>query len=343
MRPSLECIVQTGVAPSASLAIDRALLSAVRDGARRGRGVLRVWTAAGRLVALGRYHCAQEPAAAGGVACCRRLSGGRAVPFGEGFLGVTLALPHRSALVADDPFALAPEQVLNRCVRGLLEACRVAGLAPYYGGRDLVTVDGRVLALVSFEVDARGAALFEAVVAAAEDVAVLPARLDAVDPTGVVPCTLWTPEDATSLGRLLGQAPGPAELAALLTEGYRRLGVDVVAADAPAVEAASDAAWVASRRRRPDLDRRATRRGQLGIVESQAAVVDGTIREALVTGDFLASSPAVARLEAGLRGRPATADAVHAAVRDAFAPPESFVLGVAPAAIAETILAGLAP
>jgi lipoate-protein ligase A len=301
---------------------------------------LRVSAAPGALVALGRYHCAPEPAVARGIACTRRLSGGRAVPFGDGYVGVTLVLPHRSALVGDDPHALAPEQVLNRCVRGLLEACRVAGLAPYYGGRDLVTVDGRVVAVVSFEVDEGGALLFEAVVASGADFSVLPARLDAVDPSGIVPTILWTPDDVTSFAQVLGAAPGPAELARLLVEGYRRLGVDVTdASPPPVVPEPSDTSWVASRRRRPELDRRAMRRGQIGVVECHCAVRDGVVKEAILAGDFIANSAAVARLEAALRGAPAARATAEGAVAEAFAPPANFILGLGPTSAVVDVVA----
>src|SRR5439155_1013200 len=105
-------------------------------------------------------------------------SGGRAFPAGEGFLGLSLVLSHRSAIVGDDPFALAPEQVMNRYVRGILEGLRLVGVAAFYPGRDLVTVDGRPLGLVAFEVDRAGALLFEAIVANGRDPSVLPGLLD---------------------------------------------------------------------------------------------------------------------------------------------------------------------
>jgi hypothetical protein len=47
------------------------------------------------------------------------------MPWGDGFVGLSLVLPHRSALAAADPLALAPEQVMNRCVRGVLRACEL--------------------------------------------------------------------------------------------------------------------------------------------------------------------------------------------------------------------------
>ena len=78
---------------------------------------------------------------------------------------LSLTLPHRSALVATEPLALRAEQALNRCVRALLAALRGLGVDAFYPGRDRITLGGRTLGVVALESDARGATLFEAVLA----------------------------------------------------------------------------------------------------------------------------------------------------------------------------------
>lgn len=91
--------------------------------AAAGHSHLHVSTLAPReSIALGAFH--RRPEESKEVAVWRRHTGGRALPTGEGFLLVTLTLPHRSALTSDDRLALAPEQVMNRCVRGVLQALR---------------------------------------------------------------------------------------------------------------------------------------------------------------------------------------------------------------------------
>src|SRR5439155_1478387 len=128
------------------------------------------------------------------------------MPWGEGFVGLSLVLPHRAALVASDPLALAPEQVMNRYVRGILEACELSGVPALYPGRDVITVQRRILALASFEVEASGALVFEAVIANGWDFSVLPGLLDRADPEGVVKAGMLTAEDTTSLARQPGGA-----------------------------------------------------------------------------------------------------------------------------------------
>jgi lipoate-protein ligase A len=339
----IDLIVERRLAPAASVGEDRALLAAAR---RTGRPALRVYDCAGTMLSLGRYHLAPDPGPGGdGVVLARRLSGGRAVPSGEGFVGVALAVPHRSAPFASDPLALAPEQVMNRHVRGILEGLRLAGLPAHYPGRDRITVEGRVLGLVSFEVDASGALIFEAVLSSGRDFALLPALLDAVDPAGVVPAEMVAPGDAVSLVAALGRALDPPEVAELLVRGYgARLGWRFVEAPAPAPVAVDAAAWVGERRRRRDLRLLATVRGQLGVVEVHGSIARGRIAEVLLGGDFIANSPAIARLEAALRGLPAEAAPVRAAVEEVFASPENFLLGLGPVeALADALVRGLAP
>jgi lipoate-protein ligase A len=343
MAPALEIVVQSGVSPRASVAEDRAALARA---AETGRGTLRVYECAGAVLSLGRYHLRPEGDGSG-VALLRRHSGGRAVPFGEGFLGVTLALPHRAAFIAAEPLTLAPAQVMNRWVRGILAGLEHAGVPAFYPGRDLVTAGGRVLGMVSFEVDERGACLFEAVLANGRDLGILPALLDAADPDGVVTAEMPAPDAATSVAREAGRPLPVAEAAQLLAAGYHEaLGLETSpgapAADAGAAAAFDEAGWLGARRRTAHLDRRATTRTQLGVLECHLAVADGRIDALLLSGDLIANSPAVAAVEGELRGVPAEREAAAAVVERVFGRPENFVLGVGPVGtVSETIAAGL--
>ncbi len=338
--PTLDLIVQPGLSPSQSLAADRRLL----DEARTGQGALRVYDLAGEVLSLGRYHLAPEAPAGSGVDVWRRRSGGRAMPWGEGFVGLSLVLPHRGALVGSDPLALAPEQVMNRCVRGILEACELCGIPALFPGRDLITVGRRILALVSFEVEASGVLLFEAVIASGRDFSVLPGLLDRADPRGVVKAGMLTPGDTTSLARLLGRALDAAEVADRLRRGYeRRLGVSFRERTLERGAARDEAGWLGQRRLGAHLDRHASAATQLGVLEAHLALAGGRIEEAMLAGDFIANSPAVERLERALHGCPAEPAAVEAMVAGVFARPENFILGVGPVeTVAGTIAQALA-
>lgn len=344
MPHTLDLIVQPRLSPGGSLAADQALLGEVRANAASRAGALRIYDLAGEVLSLGRYHLAPDgPPGGAGVQVWRRRSGGRAMPWGDGFVGLSLVLPHRSALFAPEPLTLSPEQVLNRHVRGILEACELSGVPAFYPGRDVVTVDGRLLALVSFEVDATGALLFEAVIAGTRDMSILPALLDRADPGGVVKARMLTPDDTTSLARVLGRELGTGEVAERLRRGYeRRLGVRfeerVMTADA----SFDERGWLRARRPRTDLDRHASAAIQLGVLEMHFARDGGRLREVVLAGDFIANSPAIERLERELRGCPAERAAIEGVVTRVLAEPGSFVLGLGrPEAVAEAIVQGL--
>ena len=342
MPQTLDLIVQPRLAPHRSLAADEALLGELRAGARGGAGTLRVYDLPGDVLALGRYHLAPGDEPAGGVTLWRRRSGGRAMPWGDGFVGLSLVLPHRSALVASEPLALRPEQVMNRCVRGILGACEVSGVAALYPGLDAVTVDRRIVALVSFDVDAAGALVFEAVIANTRDFSVLPALLDRADPGGVVKAAMLTVDDTTCLARALGRELTTEEVADRLRRGYeRRLDVSFVERTAPPDLPFDETRWLHTRTPRPEHDRHGSVATRLGVLEAHFALEGGRLRDVLLAGDFIASSPAVERLERRLGGRPAERGAIDAVVEEVLAEPESFVLGPPPGAVAEAILGGL--
>jgi lipoate-protein ligase A len=348
LMQTLDLIVQPHIAAHLSTAVDMYFLRAV--GNSSARGVLRVYDLSGDVLRLGRYHFVPEmPAPGSHVQLSRRHSGGRAVPCGDGFVGISLVLPHRSALVSTDRFTLAPYQVLNRYVRGIMEACRIAGLDPIYPGRDFLTLNHRPFAFASFEVAASSALLFEAIIANRCDFSLLPHLLDAADPAGVVKAEVLTPDGTTSLSRQLRSELATEEIAELLRRGYeKQFGIRVeTATAAPAEIYARDfdaAAWLQQRRVRSELQYHAVQRVQLGVLEAAFALdLDGRIAEIAFAGDFIANSPAVIRLEQVLCGCPATWSDINAVATATFAGPENFILGIGPVqVIADTICKGLA-
>ena len=325
-------VVQPGISPAASLGADAGALAA-------GALALRVYEFAGDVLSLGRYHLLPAGRSGTRVRLHRRHSGGRATAFGDGFVGIALTLPHRSALVSPQPLALAPEQVMNRCVRGILEGLKAAGVAAFYPGRDFITVDRRPLGLVAFEVGPTGALLFEAILANRRDFSLLPAFLDEVDPDGVVSAEMLAAEAATSLARLGATLPLD-DVAALVRGGYEQVfGLEFEVARAPAPAPIEEDSWLRQRSPRPELDRHGSTRTQLGCLEAHFVLDGARIADIVLAGDFIANSPAVDELERGLRGSRAERRVVDEVVARVFARPENFVLGIGPLeTIAETIM-----
>lgn len=348
-------IKQPGADPGLSLAADRHFMNAVQRASRTRQAVLRIYDLAGEFICLGRYHLAPEPAGNAGTMLWRRHSGGRAVPFGEGFVGVSLVLPHRSALFSEDPMALAPYQVINRYVRGILEACKLVGVPAFYPGRDFVTVNRRILALVSFETSETGALLFEAIIANTRDFSLLPERMETADPGGVVKMEMLAADSTTCLERELRTSLSFDEVAELLRRGFaKQFGFDLephslAPLETQAIEAvharelaASD--WLFGRRVRPDLDRRASMWGQLGAFEVHFALEqERFLKDIIFAGDFLANSPGIDRLERALRLCPAEWRAVDEIASAVYADPENFILGIGRLrTIADLVTRGLA-
>jgi lipoate-protein ligase A len=347
----IEFLVQENLESASSLATDRYFLNGFQKPARARVGVLRVYTARGEAVSAGRYH--PLIAGTGPVAVWRRLSGGRTVPFGDGFVGFSLLLPHRSALVSPEPFHLAPYQVPNRCVRGLLAALRALGLDAFYPGRDLVTVNRRTLAMVSFETDERGALLFEGVLAVERDFAVLSDRLargGIEDPIGSLG---FDDRAVTCLVRETGRRFTAREIAECLQRGYaEQFGVDVVERslsplEGQAIEAIAarefHAHWVSGRLPGPELDRSATSPIALGIFEVRFAVEqERFLREVRFLGDFIANSAGIEELERSLKLCPLDWEAIALVVDQVYNRPENYLLGIGRLrTIPDTLLNGI--
>lgn len=336
----LDFLVAPGIASSSAVAMDRACLQLVAEPGFDRAGVLRVSSMVGDEVSLGRYHL--RPAdTASSVFLHRRLTGGRALACGEGFVTVSLVLPDRGALSGQPAASLQPSQVLNRSVRGLLEGCKHMTLPVIYPGLDAMTLRRLPFAYLSMEETPSGAVLFEAVIANTRSFSVLPKWLDALDPDGVVKVDMIDASSVTSLAHEL-QAELPFEdVASMVQLGYaKHFGITCEPA-APPVPSAH-AVELADRRdagRQAGFAKYASERVQLGVLEVYLALTpQGAIADILCAGDFIANSAAIDALESRLRGCPVAASAIDRIVSDVFADP-NFILGIgAPSILTRVIL-----
>jgi lipoate-protein ligase A len=347
---ALGYVLQRDVMPSVGVATDRYLLGML--GRRARPGVLRVYTFPGDVLAVGRWHLAPAGATDLGEAFVRRLTGGRALALGEGYLGISLLLPHRSALLHDDPFALAPFQVPNRYVRGLMRALKQLGLPAFYPGRDLVTVNRRPIAAISFETDEEGRLLFEAIIAVDRPLSAVAQLLDRLDSGGIIKADLLALEGGTSLREELGESLTMEELGTLVRSAFaEQFGLVVAEEPLSALEAQAvtalaareGRAWNTARQPRPDLPLMGSSGIQTGVLEAHFALEQGRfLKEVCLAGDFIADSPAIASLEYRLRLCPAERGAIARVVDAVFSEQSHYLLGVGSLrVVADTIVKGL--
>lgn len=326
------------VLPAAQRQRERALL----EGAALGEIHLHVSSLQGAVLALGAFHRTPRPSSDPAARWWRRRTGGCAVASGEGFAIVTIALPHRAALVADERRALRPEQVMNRCVRGVLAWLRRAGLDPLYPGLDAITVRRRTVARLGFTEIREGATLFQAIIACSGSFTDTPALLDRLDPEGRVPIRLQSRDEVTSLAELGRWASTPADRSAFargLADAYaatfpEAIG-EIVELDPEVTErlVAADPAG-ASEFAPPEVDgTTVVEHGLLGPVSATAQVTASRISAFALTGDFIAPGWAVTELAERIVRGARDAEAVRATVRTLFDGNDAYLLGLAPAAL----------
>jgi lipoate-protein ligase A len=310
---------------------------------------------------FGRYHglgqLSDQIQGQSHIQVARRFSGGRVVPSGDGFVHFSLILPHRSALFSDDPYHLAPFQVLNRYVRGLLHGLKSAGLDAFYPGRDFLTVQQQPIAWISFTTEDNGALLCEGGLAVQRDFSLLPYLLDRIDPNGTVSSQFFTPDQVTSVERITGKAPTLAQLARSIRNGFAQqpqlANLDCLDEALSQTEQEQitqlatcppAANWLHSWPYRNDLPFHATTTTPLGVLEMRFSVTpEQTLGELQLSGDFIASPAAITMLHHSLRGCPLEYTAVWEVVEQTFLQPQHYVLGLRHLRIIpETILKGYA-
>ena len=158
--PDLDVILAPALAADDLLGLQLHFLDAIAM--RQTPPVLLIYASPGRSISIGRYHRYCGAPERDGINVTRRLTGGRVVGAGQGWLSLALILPTRTALLKEETARLKPDQVMNRYARGLLTAIRALGIECFYPGRDAITFEQREIAMCTFETDASGAMLFEA-------------------------------------------------------------------------------------------------------------------------------------------------------------------------------------
>ncbi|MFP6664409.1 MAG: hypothetical protein VCC00_09435 [Deltaproteobacteria bacterium] len=313
------------VTPQEQAASERALLAAAGLGALH----LHISTLSGERLGLGAFHAALPEA---GERVWRRHTGGRAIAVGEGFLLVSLFLPHRSALVAAERYALRPEQVLNRGVRGILAWLRTLGLDPVYPGLDFLTVGGRRLAHLSFCEYLAGPTLVQAVIARETSLAETMLRLDRFDPTGVIPALAWSPDESTTLARL-GQRDAatlsPGATLGPLAEGFRStFGLGVGLAELHRLQAANASPAISAIPAAAHGAQQVQVEGRLGPILAWIEEKEGIVNHVSLGGDLIAPEGMAEALQAALCGSPADPARIKAAVEKVFDGQRGYALGL---------------
>ena len=332
--PDLDVIVAPALALDDLLGLELHLLHAVAM--RQTPPALVVYESPGRAVSIGRYHLYSGPAERDSVGVMRRLTGGRVVGAGDGWLGLALILPTRTALLKEDAARLKPDQIMNRYVRGLLSGLRTLGIECFYPGRDAITFEQREIAMCTFETNASGAMLFEAALARSRGMENVVRDLEQLDPDGALSCRLYEAASSTTVARELGRDVSFGEIAGAIVTGYRSFFGEIRQRQLSEIEVseAKNRAKLAALQwhNLHNLDASVTLKNriasQLGAIEAAIALNgDRTIEAARLSGDFIANSPAVAQLENELRGQPLDLATVSRAVTKIFSRDENFFLG----------------
>lgn len=330
---TFDALVLPAVEPWPLLGLQSYLLEAVA--ARACAPVLLVYGLSPRMVSLGRYHLYDGPDQQGGMTALRRMTGGRVVGAGPGWIGLALILPSRTALLPERDRGLKPEQVMNRYVRGLLSALRSMGIEAFYPGRDAVTVARREIAMCTLECDERGATLMEATLAVNRGMEELIRDLERFDPHSHLNCAMYGPDNATKMVRELDRDVTFGEIADAVVEGYSALLGGANRRALRPLEMAQAEQRGRSHREQfgsgifsPDgLSGRI--QSQLGVVETRIELApDGAVARFGIFGDFIANSPAIRALASEMTGKRLEFASVSSAVMKIFAQGDNFILGI---------------
>ena len=326
-------LTQFDTTPARSVATDQYFLHTVVE---TRLPILRVYTYPEDVLLLGRYHAAGALGRDPGLTIARRLTGGRAFPSGNGFVQFSLIVPHRSFFFSADPHRIAPFQVLNRYVRGVLHGLKTGGVEVFYPGQDFLTVQRLPVGWHSFVTEDSGAVLYEGGVFVQRDMSLLPYLLDRADPQGTLPCQLFMPDQVHNLGKDLGQSLAPDQVVRLLRNGFTQqfglecLDHDLNQAERAAILGRQEPSDLVpnSRPLRSDLPYTATRQTPLGELQVRFSLTpERTIEMIQFSGDFIANPAGIQTLEHNLESCPLEKAALWQVIDQTFLEPAYYLIG----------------
>lgn len=325
----IRLLTQFDTTPLQSVATDQYFLHTVVE---TQLPILRVHTYPEDVLLLGRYHAADALGQDPGLTIAQRLSGGRAFPSGNGFVQFSLIVPHRSFFFSADPHHIAPFQILNRYVRGVLHGLKTGGVEVFYPGQDLLTVQRLPVGWHSFMTEDSGAVLYEGGVFVQRDMSLLPHFLDRVDPQGTLPCQLFMPDQVHNLGKALGRPPVPDQVVRLFRNGFtQQFELECLDQDLTHNERAAilESDLIPnSRPLRSDLPYAATRQTPLGDLRVHFSLTpERTIETIQFSGDFIANPAGIQALEHNLEGCPLEKAALWQVIDQTFLEPEHYLIG----------------
>lgn len=338
-------LTQCDTSPARSVATDRHFLHTVVE---TQLPVLRVYTYPDDVLLLGRYQAAGALGQDPGLTITRRLTGGRAFPSGNGFVQFSLIVPHRSFFFSADPHHIAPFQILNRYVRGVLYGLKTGGVEVFYPGQDFLTVRRLPVGWHSFVTEDSGAVLYEGGVFVQRDMSLLPHLLDRVDPQGTLPCRLFMPDQVHNLEKVLGRPLVPDQVVYLLQSGFtQQFGLECLNQDLSQTERAAileSDPIPNSHSLRSGLPYAATRQTPLGELQVRFSLTPEQIIETIqFSGDFIANPAGIQALEHNLKGCPLEKAALWQVVDRTFLEPNYYLIGAGRLADLPGLLLGASP
>jgi lipoate-protein ligase A len=281
----------------------------------------------GSAVVLGAYQHAPQALAAdrlGEQPVLRRATGGVAVEGGDGVLYVALGLSDASALMS-----CPPGRILNRNVRGLLQAGRALGVPAHYFGRDFVSFAGQPGGYVAFAEADDGGVMLELFIGLTRPFALSP-ELSGYPPPSE---PRFRGKPLTSL-RQAGARADAREALLAIAQGYAKLHT-IVFASQPPTQAELDRAEALAGACRVVLTQDAAltwsrpREEAIGFVSAGVALdARGELSEVVLAGDFMQHDSCKGRLRAALLAGPPESTRVGAALDATYATRPGLIEGV---------------
>ncbi|MGO9299109.1 MAG: biotin/lipoate A/B protein ligase family protein [Acidimicrobiales bacterium] len=343
MSGAWRLLVDDGVGAAEGLALDEALMGRYARGEPDCPPTLRLYSYRSHCALVGRY---QNLAAEVDLAACRRtgtqvsrrLTGGGAIVMGSGQLGV--------AYVDRAPAGERPREIIERFSAALAAGLAQLGIAAMFRGKNDLEVGGRKIAGLGLYVDPADAMLFHASILGDLDVEFMLEVLRIPAAKLADRAAAAVTERLTTVSAETGSRHDAEMLRPAIAGGFAvSFGVtlepgvadqtELEQADVLAAGRYRSQSWLSVRSVAEDASGSAVLKTPAGLARIYLTTHGDLVKSAMVAGDFNELPPAIVAMEAGLRWRRLTDNAIAAVVAGSGA---ADALGVPVERIASAVL-----
>jgi len=347
-------IENDSVSASFGLAADEYLVDTFATGHSDYGRILRLYTYRDHCAILGRFQDAESEINLPeckrlGIEVNRRITGGGTIIMGQDQLGVAIVVPPGDANDTGNSSHFSTKRIFEDYSGGIIGSLSLLGIQSEFRPKNDILVAGKKIAGLAACVQENGNALFHASILSDIDTRLMASVLR-IPFEKISDKEISEVEDRiTTVKRESKEAVSNDRLKEVLRSGFESAfqmklqdmpltGSEISGIELLQEKKYSTNEWIYQKSLIPGKTTVIKKKTKAGMVNVHMVVMNNTIKDIIITGDFFSTTEFVANLERRLRSKIMNREVITKAVKDAWLSSSDSISGLGPEVLVDCIL-----